>query len=132
MAESSSLSVFRVTRIIRRPKAIGALVARAETGGRVDPMSALHMATMIPMLAAAPELIPIFGLIAAGSYLQSFYQPGLGRLVLPTNIYRPWEYADQIQRLMLEKHYGRDEGDKVYTVQFSQRAIEVDLRSRSP
>jgi hypothetical protein len=33
---------------------------------------------------------------------------------------------------MLQKHYGADEGDKVYTAEFSQRAIEIDLRSRSP
>ena len=126
------LSVFRVTRIIRRPRAVGAVFARAEKGQDVHPESILHMVTIAPFLAAQPELIPVFGALAAAGYLQSFYQPGLQQLVLPANIYRPWEYPDQVRRLTLQKHYGADEGDKVYTNEFSHRAIEIDLRSRSP
>jgi hypothetical protein len=87
---------------------------------------------MAPFLATFPELIPVFAGMAGASYLQSLFQPSVDQLVLPANIYRPWEYADQVRRLVLLKHYGADEGDKIYTAEFSHRAIEIDVRSRSP
>lgn len=126
------LSLFRVTRIIRRPRALGALAARATTGREVSPESLLHMATIAPFLAATPELIPVFAAIAALTYLQSFYQPIAQTIVLPTSFNRPWEYADQMRRLTLLKLYGPDDGDKIYTAQFSHRSLEIDMRSRSP
>src|SRR2546425_1188509 len=81
-----------------------------------------------------PEVAAVFGVLIAVGVLSQFAHPELGGVVLPTvsEILRPQDYHDRIRELTLEKIYGLSEGRKVWGAEWSQRAIDIDLRVRAP
>jgi hypothetical protein len=139
MSESGELrSTLRVVRTVRRGSFVGGRISR-ETGGGGDPASSLATAALALAVTGAeiPLLAPILAATLALGIISQYSQPGLGAyglsgFVLPDNVLRPWEYADKVRRLTLEKVYGSEEGNKIWTAEWNQRAIDIDLRVRMP
>lgn len=95
-------------------------------------MLALSVTAIENPLLALP-LAAIVGLGAAEQYGHpEIGNYGLQAIILPDNVFRPWEYADKVRRLTLEKVYGAQEGDKIWQAEWNQRSIDIDLRTRMP
>jgi hypothetical protein len=92
--------------------------------------SGLALATTA--LEMGPEMGLVLGGLIAMGVMQQFYQPVAQTIVLPDNLWRPWEYADKVRRLTLEKVYGTEKGDVVWNTEWNQRSTQIDLRSRAP
>ena len=128
-------SALRVTRTVRRGQFVGRAAGEAGGGGGLaEPgtIAASGLALIVSGAEYGPEaMAALAGLVAVGALAQ-FYQPNLGGIVFPDNIHRPWEYADKVRRLTLERLYGTEKGDNVWNSEWSQRSIQIDLRSRAP
>lgn len=126
---SESISVFRITRIVR-PGRRAAAAAIGVARGKATGAELSHLAIMAPTLIAAPELIPVVGLVASAEFLGAFYHPGLGYIWPDPN--RPWTYSDKVRQATLEHVFGATEGAKVWHDEFRTRSINIDLRQRAP
>ena len=124
--------VFHVLRTVRKASVLGREAAAGLEQGTspLTPLSAFHLASMSPLLAANPELAAVIGLLTATGLVSRFNQPGLG-VVFPDSLGRPWEYADKIRRLALEKMYGTEQGDRMMNLEFSTRTTMIDLRAKA-
>jgi hypothetical protein len=106
------------------------MAGRGVETGQIDPTSfaASGLAVAItamesPYLAAI--IIPLIAASISGQFIQS------GQLIMPDPT-TGLAYSDIVQRFTYQKIYGIAEGDKIWNLQFSNRQIEVDLRSKYP
>ena len=87
----------------------------AGTGG-FNYYSLISSLGLIAVVASQPELlaliIPLIGISAYTAYTAGT--------------------PDQQRQRMLEQIYGKDEGDKLYNIEWSTRQTEIDLRSKVP
>ncbi len=132
--------VFHVIRTVRKASVIGREVGRAEQGkAEVSPLSAFEAMRMTSLVsqasiaggpgvaAAAAGGLAILGILG---YFSQFIQPG-GNLLLsdPNSV---MAYADQARQALLVKIFGSQAGNAIFQNEFSNRSIEVDLRSKYP
>jgi hypothetical protein len=78
------------------------------------------------------SIISSLGLVAVATG-----QPELLALMIPLigmSAYTAYTAGtpDQQRQRLLETIYGKDEGDKLYSQEWSHRQIEIDLRSKAP
>ena len=85
---------------------------------------------MSPLLAANPELAAVVGILIATGLISQLNQPGLG-IVFPDSLGRPWEYADKVRRLTLERMYGKEQGGRMMNLEWNTRTTMIDLRAKA-
>lgn len=125
----------RVTRVVRRTQFVGRGGGEAASGlggGEAGSLAAGALSLIVTANEFGPEVAASMAALVAIGALSQFYQPNLGALVFPDSVNRPWEYADKVRRLTLEKMYGTEKGDNVWNAEWNQRSINIDLRSRAP
>ena len=132
--------IFHVIRTVRKASVIGREVGRAEQGtGEVSPLSpfeALRMTSLVSQasIAGGPGVAAVAGggLAALGilGYFSQFIQPGGNLLLSDPN--SGMAYADQARQALLVRIYGSQAGNAIFHNEFSNRSIEVDLRSKYP
>jgi len=124
--------VFHVIRTVRKASFLGkeAAVGAEKGTSPVSTMSAFHLASMSPLLAANPELAAVVGILIATGLISQLNQPGLG-IVFPDSLGRPWEYADKVRRLTLERMYGKEQGDRMMNLEWNTRTTMIDLRAKA-
>ena len=101
-------------------------------GGEAGSVAAAGLSLLVTASEFRPEVGAAMAALVAIGALSQFYQPALGGLVFPDNAFRPWDYADKVRRLTLERVYGTEKGDTIWNAEWSQRQLNIDLRSRAP
>ncbi len=132
--------IFHVIRTVRKASVIGREIGRAEQGkAEVSPLSAFEAMRMTSLVsqasfaggpgvaAAAAGGLAVLGILG---YFSQFIQPGGNILLSDPN--SGMAYADQARQALLVKVFGSQAGNAIFQNEFSNRAIEVDLRSKYP
>ncbi len=132
--------IFHVIRTVRKASVIGREVGRAEQGtGDVSPLSAFEAMRMTSLVsqasfaggpgvaAAAAGGLAVLGILG---YFSQFIQPGGGVLLSDPN--SGMAYADQARQALLVRIFGSQAGNAIWQNEYSNRTIEVDLRSKYP
>jgi hypothetical protein len=132
--------IFHVIRTVRKASVIGKEVGRAEQGkAEVSPLSAFEAMRMTSLVSQASFAGgPGVAAAAAGGlavlailgYFSQFIQPGGNILLSDPN--SGMAYADQARQALLVKIFGSQAGNAIFQNEFSNRTIEVDLRSKYP
>ena len=127
-------STLHVVRTVRRAGFVGREVGRGAGPEMAGSMGTSMLALGTSAMELGPEVAAVFGVLIAVGVLSQFAHPELGGVVLPTfsEVFRPWDYHDRIREMTLQKIYGASEGAKVWNAEWNQRAIDIDLRVRSP
>jgi hypothetical protein len=132
--------IFHVIRTVRKASVIGREVGRAEQGrAEISPLSAFEAMRMTNLVsqasfaggpgvaAAAAGGLAVLGILG---YFSQFIQPGGNILLSDPN--SGMAYADQARQSLLVKIFGSQAGNAIFQNEFSDRTIEVDLRSKYP
>ena len=117
MSDTGVYDVLRVVRTVRRSETIGAAGGRVATGtGGFNYYNVIAGLGLAAVVTGQPELlaliVPLIGISAYNAYVTGT--------------------PDQQRQRLLENIYGKDEGDKLYGMEWSHRQIEIDLRSKAP
>ena len=132
--------IFHVVRTVRKASVIGKEVARTEIGtGEISPLSAFEAMRMTSLVsqasiaggpgvaAAAAGGLAVLGILG---YFSQFIQPGGSILLSDPN--SGMAYADQSRQALLVRIFGSQTGNAIFQNEFTNRTIEVDLRSKYP
>jgi hypothetical protein len=128
-----SLSVFRVTRLVKRTGA--AARGRGGVSAQAAPtqlLSIMRAASIHPVIAAA--MIATMAFASVEPYLAV----ALGQqTVMPldpiTQVFTsPQATADRQRQWTLQHIYGTEVGNQIYQQEWSHRADEIDLRTKVP
>ena len=121
----SAVSVFRVIRVVRRVE--GAAKGRQPSG--MESMAFLRALGVHPYLAAA--LAGILAFQIAEPYVGYLLgQLGPSPFITPASL--GMSAADYQHQWLLQRIYGRQEGDNLFKQMVSHRQTEIDLRGKLP
>src|SRR5207253_897127 len=112
---SDIYQVLRVVRTVRRSESVGKATGGLAGGtGGFNYYSMIAGLGLVAVAVTQPELLAIMVPLLAYSAI-SAYMAGT---------------PDQQRQRLLENIYGKDEGSKIYNMEWSHRQIEIDLRSK--
>ena len=107
--------------------------------GEISPLSAFEAMRMTSLVsqasiaggpgvaAAAAGGLAVLGILG---YFSQFIQPGGNILLSDPN--SGMAYADQSRQALLVRIFGSQAGNAIFQNEFSNRTIEIDLRSKYP
>src|SRR2546428_13585404 len=132
--------IFHVVRTGRKAGVIGREVGRAEQGtGEISPLSAFEAMRMTSLVsqasiaggpgvaAAAAGGLAVLGILG---YFSQFVQPGGNILLSDPN--SGMAYADQARQALLVRIFEAQAGNAIWPNAYSNRTVEVELRSKYP
>ena len=121
----SAVSVFRVIRVVRR---VGTAAKGAEPTG-MEGLTILRAMGLNPYLAAVLAGILAFQVTEPfAGYLLG--QLGPSPFITPASL--GMSAADYQHQWLLQRIYGRQEGDNLFKQMVSHRQTEIDLRGKLP
>jgi hypothetical protein len=129
MSEDSRVG-FGVIRTIRRVSKVGKSFAATGGGGGGGGENMLSFGLIRALMTGNPYMLAILGGITAFTIAEPYlmFLAGAGPNPADASI----TMADKQHRFILQRAYGSAEGDRLYNLNWSNRQIEQDLRTKLP